>query len=82
MNYREKLEHFAKANRITVCKVHQIEDFKTVSHFCGKLKGKIVSTEAGYKFNSKDEAWQNAFNFRASCIEELHALENEQEVEV
>ena len=72
MNYQEKLQHYASAKRITVQVIHQFEGGDFVRYFCGKLRGKIVSTNNGYKFKTKQDAWQNAFNFRADCIAELN----------
>lgn len=76
MNYQQKLKHFAGAKRITVQEIHLLESGNFVKYFCGKLRGKIVSTQNGFKFKSKKEAWQNAFDYRKSCLDELKDSDN------
>ena len=68
--YDEKLLHYAGAKRITTEQISNYKDGNFVHFWAGKLKGVIVSTEIGYKFNTKEEAKANAEVFRQQCINE------------
>lgn len=70
---RENLEHYATAKRITTGVIHQFVDENLVRFHVGKLRGKIVGSATKYKFATKEEAYQCAYDFRESCREELRA---------
>lgn len=78
MTYQQKLVHYATAPRATAAIIHQLEEHdgkKTIAaSWVGKLRGMIVTTDAGYKFGSKSEALDNARAFRESARKEAAAL--------
>lgn len=76
---KENLEHYANAKRITTGIIHQIVDGSLVPFYVGKLRGTIVGSATKYKFKTKEEAYQCAYEFRESCREEL-AQHNDKEM--
>lgn len=73
---KENLEHYATAKRITTEVIHQFVDGELVRFHVGKLRGKIVGSTIKYKFETKEEAYQCAYDFRESCREELAQINN------
>lgn len=73
---RENLEHYATAKRITTGVIQQFVDGELVRFHVGKLRGKIVGSATKYKFATKEDAYQCAYDFRESCREELAQLNN------
>ena len=46
-----------------------VENSKLQTYWIGTVYGGGVATEAGYKFNTPEEAWDNASRFIEQCAE-------------
>jgi hypothetical protein len=68
---QEKLAHYATAKRITTGVIHQVVDDSLERFYVGKLRGNIVGSATKYRFKTKEDAYQCAYDFRESCREEL-----------
>lgn len=72
MTRLQKMHYYATSKRITTGIIQQFIDGELVKFHVGKLRGNIVGSADNYKFNTKEEAYKCAFNFRESCQKELH----------
>lgn len=75
MTLEEKVEYYATAKRITTGVIQQFVNGELTRFHVGKLRGKIVGSETNYKFKTKGEAYQCAYDFRESCRRELEKLQ-------
>lgn len=74
MDQNEKLISYATAPKAYAGTITQIENGDFVTHWVGKLRGKIVSAADGcYKFASRDAAVECARNFRERCRQDAAA---------
>lgn len=78
MTYEEKLIKYATAPRARASVIQQIEEQDgkkvIVASWVGMLRGVIVTTDAGYKFDNKPDALENARKFRETARREASAL--------
>lgn len=74
MTREEKVEYYATAKRITTGAIHQLVDGELTRFHVGKLRGNIVGSETSYRFKTKEEAYQCAYDFRESCRKEWEEL--------
>lgn len=69
-NYDERLLHFATAPRLSAGNIQQLTEGRLVLYWIGRLRGKFIKTDSGFKFDNKADAIANAKKFRQQCIDE------------
>ena len=64
---KERAKFYAEAPRATAGRISQIEGGKFVDFWVGKLRGRVVSMNDGWRWATKDEALDCARRFRENA---------------
>lgn len=67
-SYDERLKYFATAPRVGAKQISQFIDGGFITSWVGTLRGRMVKTDNGYKFSTREEALNNARNFRSNSL--------------
>jgi len=73
LSYDQKLVDYATAPKASAGTICQIENGDFVKHWCGKLRGRFIQVGTTWKAASKQQAIENAREFREQCRAEAKA---------
>ena len=75
MSHDEKTKYYATAPKASAGTIHQLEDGRTRKYWVGKLRGNFICLDFDrWKFDTREEAINEARKFRQSCIDDCKAL--------